>query len=199
MAIDIRETFQLDAPVERVWRFLLDPQQVVTCMPGAGLDEVVDERAFLGTIRVKVGPIVTTYKGRVEFVRVDDAVYSIDMVAEGRETGGGSGNARATMTSRLTPLPGGGTEVVTEARAEITGRVMQFGQGMIQGVSHELFKDFVARTRERVNAQPGHAPEPTSGQPAEPVRIVPLLFRTLWSGLNALLRRLFRRGRATEA
>ncbi len=196
MAIEIRETFQLEAPVERVWRFLLDPQQVVTCMPGAGLDDVIDARTFLGTIRVKVGPVVASYRGRVEFVRVDEDTYSIDMVAEGRETGSGSGSARATMTSRLTRLPDGGTEIVAEARAEITGRIMQFGQGMITGVSHELFKDFVTRTRERTDTQPGAEPAAPVERVAEPVRILPVLLRTLWSALSGALRRILHRGGA---
>ncbi len=196
MAIEIRETFQLEAPIERVWRFLLDPQQVVACMPGAGLDDVIDARTFLGTIRVKVGPVVTSYRGRVEFVEVDEATHSIDLVAEGRETGSGSGSARATMTSRLKRLPDGGTEIVAEARAEITGRIMQFGQGMITGVSHELFKDFVARTRERIDAEPGTQPAASGERAAEPVRILPVLLRTLWSALSGALRRIFRRRRA---
>ena len=192
MAIEIRETFQLAAPVDRVWRFLLDPHEVVTCMPGAGLDEVVDDRTFLGTIRVKVGPIVTSYKGRVEFARVDVTAYNIDLSAEGREIGGGSGNARATMASRLTAMPGGGTEVVVEARAEITGRVMQFGSGLIQGVSHELFKDFVARIGERLDVAPGEV-EAAPAHKAEPVRMLPILLRTLWVAVTGLFRRILRR------
>jgi carbon monoxide dehydrogenase subunit G len=193
MAITLRETFQLDAPIERVWDFLLDPHDVVTCMPGAALDEVVDDRTFLGSIRVKVGPIVTSYKGRVQFVEVDAAGYRVEMLADGRETSG-SGNARATMASQLARLPGGGTEVVAEAQAEITGRVMQFGQGMIEGVSHQLFLDFVKRTRERLDAAPGAGPvaAPGAAPDQEPISAIGLLLRTLWAAIKGAWRRLIR-------
>jgi len=204
MPINLTETFELAAPADRVWEFLLDPNEVVQCMPGAALDEVVDERTFLGTIRVKVGPIVTSYKGRVRFEEVDRAGYRIEMAAEGREAAG-SGSARATMTSRLTILPGGGTSVVAEARAEVTGRVMQFGQSMIEGVSHQLFLEFVKRAKERlasgdVTAAAGGesvaAPNlPAPAREPEAISILPVVLRTIWRAVVGALRRLFRTGR----
>ena len=80
-----KETLQVDAPIDRVWEFVNDPQRVVTCMPGAVLDEVVDERTFLGTVKVKVGAITASYKGRVEFTEVD---------AQARTLAGDGGRAR---------------------------------------------------------------------------------------------------------
>ena len=46
MAIKIQETFQVKAPINAVWQFMMTPEKVVTCMPGAGLDEGVDERSW---------------------------------------------------------------------------------------------------------------------------------------------------------
>ena len=60
MAIDIKETFQVRAPIATVWQFMLDPQKVAACMPGAVLEQVVDERTFLGAIKVKIGAITTS-------------------------------------------------------------------------------------------------------------------------------------------
>ncbi len=196
MPVKLSETFRIAAPVQQVWEFMLDPHQVVTCMPGAALDEVVDERTFLGAIRVKVGPIVTSYKGRVQFTDVDAAGYRIEMVAEGRESGG-SGNARASMRSSLAALPDGGTEVAAEATAEITGRVMQFGQSMIEGVSHQLFLDFVKRTRERLEATSDGVPAAADATaPAEPISIISVVLRAIWAAITGLFRRIFRRRRA---
>ena len=48
MPLKIEETFQLRAPVERVWEYLTDPRQVVACLPGAELTSVQDESTFLG-------------------------------------------------------------------------------------------------------------------------------------------------------
>ncbi|HEX7406909.1 MAG TPA: SRPBCC family protein [Candidatus Binatia bacterium] len=203
MAIEIRETFQVEAPAETVWRFIMDPHMVVTCMPGAQLDEVIDASTFLGSVKVKVGAITTTYKGRIQFTQVDDQAHVVQMTAEGRETGGGM--AKGTMSGRVRTLPGGQTEVVVEANVDITGRIMQVGRGMIQGVAHQLFLQFVARMKERVPASqetPAEgsaslaAPGPTTASEATPIRVLPLVLKVMWSSIVRFFRRLF--GRTAE-
>jgi carbon monoxide dehydrogenase subunit G len=191
MPIEIRERFCIQAPVDAVWQFVMDPHRVVTCMPGAQLEEVVDERTFLGSVRVKVGAIAATYRGRVQLVEVDAAGHSVRMVAEGRETGGGQ--ARGTMASSLRPAPAGGTEVVAEATIDLTGRVVQVGRGMIEGVAQQLFRQFTAALKERLEAT-GAAEEapPAAASPPPALRLAPLLFRALWESLLRLLRRLLR-------
>ena len=46
--LKIEESFDVKAPPDRVWAFLKDPAQVVTCLPGAALDEVLDDRKLRG-------------------------------------------------------------------------------------------------------------------------------------------------------
>ena len=190
MAIEIKERFSVAAPIDAVWRFVMDPEQVVTCMPGASLDEVVDERAFLGSVKVKLGAVTTSYKGRVQFTEIDEQAHTVKMVAEGRETGGGT--AKATVTSQLRPLPDGQTEVTADASVDLTGRIVQVGRGMIQGVSHQLFQQFAASAKERLELPAGAAPAiaPTA---SAPIRIVPILFQTMWSAIVRFFRRLFGR------
>jgi hypothetical protein len=198
MAIEIKETFEVQAPIEKVWRFLLDPAQVVTCMPGAALDEIVDARTFHGTVKVKVGAITTSYKGKVQLVEVDESSYRLQMVAEGRETGGGT--AKGTMESTLRTLPGGKTEVVGSANVDLTGRIMQVGRGMIQGVSHQLFLQFVARTKDRLeSAEAASAATDGTAAPARSIpadnsiRIVPIVLHVIWTAILRFFRRLLGR------
>ena len=188
MAIELKERFSVSAPIDAVWRFVMDPKQVVTCMPGAMLDEVLEDRAFLGSVQVKLGAVTTRYKGRVQFTDVDEQAHAVQMVAEGRETGGGT--AKAVVSSRLSPLPDGQTEIVAEAKVDLTGRIVQVGRGMIQGVSHQLFQQFAASTKEHLERPPGSAPV---AAPSTPIRIVPLVLRTVWFAIIAFFRRLFGR------
>ena len=81
MAISLNQTFHVKAPVDDVWKFLLDTYEVVTCMPGAALYDVEGDDTFLGNIKVKVGPITAMYKGRVRFTNVDHAAHHIEMTA----------------------------------------------------------------------------------------------------------------------
>jgi hypothetical protein len=90
-------------------------------------------------------------------------------------------------------LPDGQTEIVTEASVDLTGRIMQMGRGMIQGVSHQLFQQFVARAKERLEAPRGAAAEDAPAREEEPLRIVPLILRALWSAIIGFFRRLLRR------
>ncbi len=188
MAIEITETFQVEAPIDAVWSFMLDPHQVVTCMPGAQLEEVVDDRTFLGSVKVKLGAITTSYKGRVQITEMDEQTHTVKLTAEGRETGGGT--AKGTLNSQLRSLPDGQTEVLAQASIDLTGRVMQMGRGMIQGVSHQLFQQFVASTRERLQAPPGATSELAPAE-STPIRALPLLLGTLRAAIVRFFRRLF--------
>lgn len=190
MAIEIRETFVVEAPIDEVWRFVIDPQRVVGCMPGAELDEVVDDKTFLGTVSIKVGAVTARYAGRVQFTSVDERRHAVEMVAEGKETGGGT--ARATMSSSLQSLADGRTEVTTEASIDITGRIMQVGRGMIQGVSHQLFRQFVACAKTRLETADAEAETAVDAKP-EPIRAIPLVANVTWTAIVNAVRRLLRR------
>jgi carbon monoxide dehydrogenase subunit G len=207
VAIDIKETFQVRAPIATVWQFMLDPQKVAACMPGAVLEQVVDERTFLGAIKVKIGAITTSYKGKLQLTDVDEAAHSIRMKGEGRETSGGT--AKASLASHMKPLPDGGTEVIAEASVDLTGRIMQVGRGMIQGVSHQLFLQFVSAAQAQLelpaasaepvgsNGASGPAPRAAAAAPAPPqqqaIRIVPLLLAVFRSAILRFFQRLRRR------
>ncbi len=149
MSLDIEEKLELRAPVERVWKFLSDPERVVTCLPGAALDKVEDERTFLGNMKVKVGPVTVTYKGRARLLEVDEAAHRVVMSGEGNEQGG-AGSAKMTMESFVEPAGDGVSRVVVKAKVDLVGRLVQFGRGMIKGVAQQLFKQFAAAVREEL-------------------------------------------------
>jgi carbon monoxide dehydrogenase subunit G len=211
MAIDIEEKFEVQASIDEVWAFVMDPAKVAACMPGAKLEEVVDERNFMGSIRIKIGAISTAYKGKVAMTDVDERARTVVMAAEGTEAGGGT--ARGTMNSALRTLPDGRTELVATASVELTGRVMQVGSRMIKGVSHQLFKQFVAKAKKQLesgDAMSAGAAATSSatatglpvGQPAaaraasapaepEAISIVSLLLKTFLAAIISFFRRLF--------
>ncbi len=159
--VDITERFQVRATPETVWAYLNDPGRVVQCLPGASLDEVIDENTFNGSMKVKVGPITTNYKGRVVMTERDEATRTVRMSAEGREGSGGS--VRGGMTSRLAEVEPGVTEVTVESTAEITGRIAQFGRGLIQEVAAQLFKQFVECSSSRLEAEQAGVSAATGG------------------------------------
>jgi carbon monoxide dehydrogenase subunit G len=127
-------------PVEQAWAVLTDVELIAPCMPGAQLQEVEGDE-YRGIVKVKVGPITAQYKGAARFVEKDDAAHKAVLRAEGRDTRG-QGNANATITATLTP-DGDGTAVTVGTDLTVTGRVAQFGRGVMADVSSKLLGQFV--------------------------------------------------------
>jgi uncharacterized protein len=199
MPFKIEEEFEVRAPVQQVWDYLIDPAKVVVCLPGAELLESQDDRTFVGAVKVKVGPMSMSFKGLMKFTEVDEQGRQVRMVGEGREAGG-AGSAKVTMLSKVTPLKGGGALVLVSADVDLVGKVVQFGRGMIEEVSRQLFRQFSACVKQRLEAayeiQPSgaQAAEVQSGEKppeaeTQPLSAVRLLLQAIW----AMIKRFFLR------
>jgi carbon monoxide dehydrogenase subunit G len=169
MGMKIEKSFVVDAPAARVWEFLTDPYQVARCLPGAAITEKVDDTHYTGTITVKVGPVTANYKGKMRFERLDAAAGEADLVASGQETRG-KGGADMRMSSRVQERGPNETEVSVISDVNVMGALAQFGRGMIQDVSDQLFQKFTeAMRRELATAAPAPAPAmPIEAAPETP-------------------------------
>src|SRR5262247_3700792 len=151
MPFKIEEEFEVRAPVQQVWEYLIDPAKVVVCIPGAELIEAKDERTFVGAVKVKVGPMTMSFKGLMKFTEVDEQGHQVRMVGEGRDAGG-AGSAKVIMLSKVAPLDDGGALVVVNAEIDLVGKVIQFGRGMIEEVSRQLFRQFSACLKQHLES-----------------------------------------------
>jgi uncharacterized protein len=137
--VDLTNEFRVAVPVERAWEVLTDVERIAPCMPGAQLQEIEGDE-YRGIVKVKVGPITAQYKGAARFVEQDETGHRAVLRAEGRETRG-QGNANATITAQLEP-DGDGTKISVMTDLTITGRVAQFGRGVLADVSTKLLGQF---------------------------------------------------------
>ena len=149
MAFRIEDKFEVKAPVERVWSFLIDPNQVVQCLPGVKLTEVQDERTFLGAMTVKIGPVSMTFQGRVQMTELDEKERRVRMSGEGRE---GGGWIKGSMFSQLSPTSDGGTQVAVQTEIDIAGRALQFGRSLIESIMKQQFQKFAESVRNLLEA-----------------------------------------------
>ncbi len=163
MGIPVEKKFVIEAPREEVWAFLTDPSRVAGCLPGAAITEQVDERTHAGTIAVKVGPVSARYKGTVRFERLDDDEGVAEIAAAGQDVRG-KGGADMRMTSRVVARGPGETEVTVSSTVNITGILAQFGRGLIQDVSDEMFRRFTDAMRAALEpASGGKGPDGPAG------------------------------------
>ena len=212
MAFKIAERFEVQASVERVWKYLIDPASVVQCLPGAELLESQDDRNFTGAIKVKVGPLSMSYKGKGTFTEVNDETHTVRMVGEAREVGG-SGSTKVTMVSTITALDGGGCAVSVDADINLVGRIVQFGRGMIEEVSRQMFRQFATCMKARLEVADEPPPptgtadstdaNPVAATPAPPpvsevkaIRDTSVGFRAMWAIVARFFRGLF--GKSNE-
>jgi carbon monoxide dehydrogenase subunit G len=139
--MEFDNSFTVNAPLRRVWDFLLNVREVAPCMPGAELTEVVSDTEYKGTVKIKLGAVQMAYKGTVTISKVDEESHTVVLVASGRETRG-TGNASSTTTSHLVEDGAARTVVDLHSQVDVSGRVAQFGRGIMQDVASRLIGEF---------------------------------------------------------
>ncbi|GDY30218.1 SRPBCC family protein [Gandjariella thermophila] len=155
--MQLEHQFSVPAPIDVVWKALLDPELVAPCMPGATLSRV-EGGEFDGSVKVKLGPVNLTYKGSGQFVETDEQNRKAVMKASGKDVRGNS-TASATVSVELRP-DGSGTTANVTTDLSITGRPAQLGRGMITDVGGKILNTFATNLAARL------APEPVAGQTA---------------------------------
>src|SRR5690349_21819030 len=161
----IEDQFRVNVPFEQAWNVLLDVERIAPCMPGAQLQEVEGDE-YRGIVKVKVGPITAQYKGAARIVEADQSAGRVVIKAEGRDTRG-QGNASATVTATLVS-DGDATQVSIDTDLNVTGKVAQFGRGVMADVSSKLLGQFVESLEANVLSEEacGNAPGGNGQAPA---------------------------------
>jgi carbon monoxide dehydrogenase subunit G len=140
----LEQSFEVDAPVDRVWQALIDVEHVAPCLPGAAVTGRNDDGTYNGTFTIKIGPTTASYTGKLEMQDVDDQAHTATLRAQGTDKRG-QGGANATIISKVADADGK-TRVDVDTDYHITGRLARFGRGgMIEDISERLLKEFAAR------------------------------------------------------
>lgn len=138
--MELSSSFEVARSIEDTWAVLTDVERIAPCLPGAKLQEVEGEE-HRGIVKVKVGPITAEYKGVATFIERDDSSHRAVLEAKGRDTRG-AGNASAVITAQLTAVDDDTTSVTVNTDLTISGKVAQFGRGVMADVSAKLMGQF---------------------------------------------------------
>lgn len=173
----LEHSFDVKAPLDRVWQALVDVERVAPCLPGAEITEAGDDGSYRGNFTVKLGPTTASYRGQLAMEEIDEQAHRAVMRASGSDKRG-QGSAKATIVNVMRQ-EGELTKVEVVTDFTITGRLARFGRGgMIQDVSNRLLRDFSECLQETIeSAEPGAgqaAAQPSAEQaPAENARTAP--------------------------
>ena len=157
--MQLENTFTIEAPIEKAWKALNTPETIAPCFPGATLTEYEGD-SFTGTVKVKLGPISLTYKGKGTYIERDDSAHRVVIEAAGRDSRG-NGTANATVTGTMTADGPDKTAVTMVTDMTITGRPAQFGRGVISDVADKIIGQFAGCVAKKL------APEAESGTESE--------------------------------
>ena len=155
--MELKSDFEVSVGVDRAWEVLTNPELIAPCLPGARLDEVEGDE-FRGAVKVRVGPISAEYRGKATMVELNRDDLRIVIRAEGRDTRG-AGNAAADITALMEAASENSTKVEVTIDLKISGKVAQFGRGVLGDVSAKLMGKFV----DNLEAMVGESAEAEAG------------------------------------
>jgi carbon monoxide dehydrogenase subunit G len=165
--MQLEHSFTVPVGIDDAWKALLDIERVAPCMPGAAL-ETVDGDSFTGLVKVKLGPISLTYKGKASFIEKDEAAHRATIDAQGKDSRG-NGTAAAKVTATLTSAGAATTKVDVLTDLNITGKPAQFGRGVMVDVGNKLIGQFADNLSAQLSESSTVSAEPAvPAEPAEP-------------------------------
>jgi len=141
-------TVEINAPRDRVWAFLLDPNQVGSCGPGVESIEVVDEDHFKARAKVGIGFISARFVVDMSFV---------ERAAPDRARIGAHGQAPgsavdATAEMNLSGPPEGPTTMAWSADVTIAGTLASVGARLIEGTANKMIGQTFSCIRTKLEA-----------------------------------------------
>ena len=178
--MEFDNTLEVPLPPAEAWRMLLDIRRIATCIPGAELTEVVDERTYKGKVAVRIGPVALSLVGQARLEEIDEAIHRARLKTHGSDPKG-RGSADSTIEFRLEPA-GAGTRVRIHSDVKLAGSIAQYGRGagMIQSVAAQLIGQFGEALKAQI-AQTGSGKE---AAPAKPISGLTVLGKAAWDSIT---------------
>jgi carbon monoxide dehydrogenase subunit G len=127
-------TVQIDAPRDRVWAFVMDPNQVGQCGPGVESIEVIDDTHFKATAKVGIGFISARFVVNLEFAEITPP-EAATIKAHGQAPGSA---VDATAQMRLSDGESGSTTMDWSADVSIVGTIASVGARLIEGTANKM-------------------------------------------------------------
>jgi carbon monoxide dehydrogenase subunit G len=141
MAMTMTGEVTLPAERAKVWAMLNDPEALKASIPGCQSLEKTSDTSFSAVVKVKIGPVGASFKGKVQLADIDPPNgYTISGEGEGGIAGFANGGAKV----HLTDAEGGGTLMRYEVQANVGGKIAQLGSRLIDGVAKKMADQFFA-------------------------------------------------------
>lgn len=149
----------LAAPPAQVWQAILDAQNLQASIPGC---EALAQRSptdYEATVKVGLGPLSVRFKSDVT-LRDLQPPRSLTMVFVGQA--GALGSGQGTARVRFAPTADGGTVLHWWVQVQLSGRLAQFGNRLVEASSRKLSEEFFERFSRLLGVSADHLPPPSA-------------------------------------
>lgn len=143
--MDIAATYVFDAPAEKVWNTLMDPQALAACVPGCQSLESTGDNEYQAMVSVSLGPVRGNFTARVAITEANPHESYRLSLSGNSNIGFGSGDSAVTLEEA-----GGKTTVRVDTQAQAGGAVARVGQRMMESVARGLLDRFFTCLQETV-------------------------------------------------
>ncbi len=182
--MEFDNTLEVPLPPADAWKVLLDIRRIASCIPGAELTEVVDERTYKGKVAVRVGPVALSLVGQARLEEVDEAHHRARIATKGSDSKG-RGGSDSVIEFRLEPA-GAGTKVLIHSDVKLSGSIAQYGRGsgMIQSVASQLIGQFGEALKEQIALSGSDAGAGSIPASAKPISGLSVLGKAAWDSIT---------------
>jgi len=147
----IEGKFNLKAPIQKVWDFLLEPGTMASCIPGAEKVEPIDDKTYECIVKQSVGPISVRFNFMVVLSEVNAPRY---VKAMGRgEALGHVGTFSSEVTVNLAEAPNGEVEVSYQNNVNIVGKLATFGERIMRAKAKSVGEEFTRNLQDKMKSR----------------------------------------------
>ncbi|MCX7857253.1 MAG: SRPBCC domain-containing protein [Deltaproteobacteria bacterium] len=142
--------FKLRAEIEKLFDFLLKPDTIMTCLPGAESVKLIDENTYECVVKQKVGPISAKLKFINRLTKVEKPTH-IEIEGEGEDVTK-LGHFKQRSVVDLKDLGNGEVEITYRTDVNIVGKLAMFGDRIMRAKAKDVEKEFTKNLQEKLKA-----------------------------------------------
>ena len=167
-------------PVDRIWAIIEDTTALAACLPGAEILEDFGDDQYKGRMRVSLGPVRLAFLGDVRILDRNEEAHRVRVIGQAADAS--SGDVAAVVDLVVESQGEGRTALRAVAELHMVGRIAQFGRGLVNDVSRDMFEQFATNIEAAARGE-----APTEVAPASAMSMALTLIRSRVKALGRLL------------
>jgi carbon monoxide dehydrogenase subunit G len=140
----------LKAPIQKIWDTLLEPETLLSCIPGAEKIERLDEKTYDCVVKQKIGPVSVKFKFKSTITKMESPVH-MEIEGEGEDIAKAGHFVQKSIVD-LQEISPNEVEVSYKTDATIVGKLAMFGDRMMRAKAKKVEEEFTKALQEKLKS-----------------------------------------------